>query len=71
MNRFPTHYITDDGVRFVPDDIVRVDQERDTVRITRDDDGDYLVLNCRPATEYGTTPPLLRVGLRLLPPRPA
>ena len=34
------------------------------VAIVKDADGDYEILSCRSATEYGGNPPLLRIGLR-------
>lgn len=62
--RFPTHHIPDDGSRYVPGEMVRVDHSSGQVQIIKDPDGDYEVMGCRPATEYGGDPPPLRVGLR-------
>jgi hypothetical protein len=62
--RFPTHHIPDDGTRYAPGEAVRVDQSSGRVRIVKDPEGDYEVVACRPATEYGGDPPPLRVGLR-------
>jgi hypothetical protein len=65
-SRFPTHHVPDDGVRYAPGDIVRVDQSSSSGRIAliEDPEGDYVVMNCRQATEYTGAPPLLRVDLR-------
>jgi hypothetical protein len=63
-SRYPTHHIPDDGTRYAPGEIVRVDQSSGQVALVKDVGGDYEVLSCRPATEYGGNPPLLRVGLR-------
>ena len=62
--RFPTHHIPDDGTRYAPGETVRVDHSSGRIRIVKDPEGDYEVMNCRPATEYGGSPPPLRVGLR-------
>jgi hypothetical protein len=62
--RFPTHHIPDDGTRYAPEQRVRIDQSSGQVRIVKDPEGDYEVMGCRPATEYGSAPPLLRVDLR-------
>ena len=63
-SRFPTHHIHDDGTRYTPGEIVRVDHSSGQVQIIKDPEGDYEVMNCRRATEYGDEPPLLRVDLR-------
>jgi hypothetical protein len=63
-SRFPTHHVPDEGVRYVYGDVVRIDQSSGRVEIVKDPEGDYEVMNCRPATEYAAGPPLLRVGLR-------
>ena len=63
-SRYPTHHIPDDGTRYGPGEIVRVDQSSGQVAIIKDAVGDYEILSCRPATEYGKNPPLLRIGLR-------
>ena len=63
-SRYPTHHIPDDGTRYAPGEIVRVDQVSGQTTIIKDAGGDYEILNCRPATEYGRNPPLLRIGLR-------
>ena len=62
--RFPTHHIPDDGTRYAPGEVVRVDHSSGQIRIIKDPQGSYEVMSCRPATEYGGDPPLLRVGLR-------
>jgi hypothetical protein len=69
-SRFPTHHVPDDGTRYTEGEIVRVDHTSGRVRIIKDLEGDYEVMNCRRATEYGDTPPLLRVGLRKRVPPP-
>jgi hypothetical protein len=61
--RFPTHHIPD-GTRYAPGEAVRVDLSSGRVAIVKDPAGDYDVVSCRPATEYGGDPPPLRVGLR-------
>ena len=63
-SRFPTHHIPDDGTRYAAGETVRVDQSSGQVRIIKDPAGNYEVVGCRPATEYGGDPPPLRVGLR-------
>ena len=64
-SRYPTHLIPDDGTRYAPDEIVRVDHSSGQLRIVKGPDGDYEVVSCRPATEYADdVTPLLRVGLR-------
>jgi hypothetical protein len=63
-SRYPTHHIPDDGTRYAPGEIVRVDQSSGQIAIIKDAGGDYEILSCRPATEYGENPPLLRIGLR-------
>lgn len=65
-SRFPTYHVPDEGVRYAPGDIVRIDQSSSSGRIdiVKDPEGDYEVMNCRLATEYTGGPPLLRVGLR-------
>jgi hypothetical protein len=63
-SRYPTHHIPDDGTRYAPGEIVHVDQSSGQVAIIKDADGDYEILSCRSATEYGADPPLLRIGLR-------
>jgi hypothetical protein len=71
-SRFPAHHIPDDGTRYAPGDAVRVDHSSGQIQIVKDPEGSYEVMSCRPATEYGTHPPLLRVGLRKREaPRPA
>jgi len=62
--RFPTHHIHDDGTRYTPGETVRVDHSSGQVQIIKDPHGNYEVMGCRPATEYGDDPPLLRVDLR-------
>ncbi len=68
--RFTTHHVADTGVRYAPGDIVRVDQSAAAVGIVKDPNGDYEVFSCRPATEYGSDPPLLRVSIRKRQHRP-
>ena len=63
-SRYPTHHIPDNGTRYAPGEIVRVDQSSGQVAIIKDAGGDYEILSCRLATEYGGNPPLLRIGLR-------
>ena len=63
-SRFPTHHIPDDGTRYAPGEVVRVDHSSGQIQIVKDPQGSYEVMSCRPATEYGSEPPLLRVGLR-------
>jgi hypothetical protein len=63
-SRFPTYHIPDDGTRYTPDEVVRIDHSSGRVEIIKDPDGAYEVMSCRPATEYGDGPPLLRVDLR-------
>jgi hypothetical protein len=62
--RFPTHHVPDEGVRYSQGDLVRIDQSSGAVRLVKDADGDYEVMNCRRAMEYGDDPPLLRIGLQ-------
>ena len=62
--RFPTHHIPDEGTWYAPGDVVRVDHSSGQVRIIKDPEDTYEVMSCRPATEYGDDPPLLRVDLR-------
>ena len=62
--RFPTHHIPDDGIRYAPGETVRIDHSSGRVEIIKDPAGAYEVMSCRPATEYGGHPPLLRIGLR-------
>ena len=70
--RFPVHHIPDDGTRYVPGEPIRVDHSSGQIQLVKDPAGDYEVVTCRPATEYGGDPPLLRVGLRKREaPRPA
>src|SRR4051794_31130184 len=63
-NRVSTHHIPHDGTRYAPGETVRVDQSSGRIEIIQDPDGDYEVVTCRTATEYGGDPPPLRVGLR-------
>jgi hypothetical protein len=53
-----------DGTRYTPGETVRVDHSSGQVQIVKDPEGDYEVMGCRKATEYGGDPPLLRVDLR-------
>ena len=63
-HHYPTHHIPDDGTRYALGEIVRADQSSGQMRLIKDPEGDYEVMGCRPATEYGDGPPLLRVDLR-------
>ena len=63
-SRFPTYLIPDDGTRYPPGEFVRVDQSTGQIQVVADPGGGYEVMNCRPATEYGADPPLLRVDLK-------
>lgn len=63
-SRFPTHHVPDDGTRYAPGETVRVDHSSGQIQIIKDLAGPYEVMSCRPATEYGNAPPLLRIGLR-------
>jgi hypothetical protein len=63
-HRFPTYHIPDDGTRYAPGEVITVDQSSGRIRIVKDPEGTYEVMNCRPATEYDDGPPLLRIGLR-------
>ena len=56
----------------MPGEPIRVDHSSGQIQLVKDPAGDYEVVTCRPATEYGGDPPLLRVGLRKREaPRPA
>ena len=48
---YPSFYIPDEGVVYLPGEVVRVDESSGRPRIVKDEDGD---------------PPLLRVNLRRL-----
>jgi hypothetical protein len=63
-SRYPTHHIPDDGTWYGPGEIVHIDRSSGQIAIIKDAGGDYEILSCRPATEYGKNPPLLRIGLR-------
>ena len=63
-SRFPTHLIPDDGTRYAPGEVVRIDQSSGRIQIVVDPEGTYEVLNCRPATEYAGDTPLLRIDLK-------
>ena len=63
-SRFPTYHIPDDGTHYAPGEVVRLDQSSGHIRIVKDPEGAFEVMSCRPATEYGSDPPLLRIGLR-------
>ena len=63
-SRFPTHHIPDEGTRYAPGEMVRLDHSSGQLQIIKDLQGSYEVMGCRPATEYGGNPPLLRVDLR-------
>ena len=71
-SRFPTHHVRDDGTRYVPGETVRIDHSSGRIQLVKDPQGTYEIMSCRPATEYGGDPPLLRVDLRKREvPRPA
>ena len=63
-SRFPTHLLPDDGTRYTPGEVVRVDQSSGRIQIVVDPEGSYEVMSCRPATEYAGGTPLLRVDLK-------
>jgi hypothetical protein len=63
-SRFPTYHIPDDGTRYAPGEVVHLDQSSGRIQIIQDPEGAFEVMSCRPATEYGSNPPLLRIGLR-------
>ena len=63
-SRFPTHLVPDDGTRYAPGEVVRIDQSTGRIQIVADPEGTYEVLNCRPATEYAGSAPLLRFDLK-------
>jgi hypothetical protein len=63
-SKFPTHLIPDDGTRYTPGEVVRVDQSSGRIQIVVDSEGNFEVVNCRQATEYAGNIPLLRVDLR-------
>jgi hypothetical protein len=63
-SRFPTHHVPDDGIRYAPGEAVSIDQSSGRIQVVKDPMGDYEIVSCRPATEYGGDPPLLRLGLR-------
>jgi hypothetical protein len=63
-SRFPSYHIPDDGTRYAPGETVQVDHASGRIQLIKDPQGGYEVMSCRPATEYGGDPPLLRVGLR-------
>ncbi len=64
--RFPSHYVPDEGLAYLPGETVRVDQSSDQIRIVKDEGGDYEVVDSRRAPELGDEPPMLRVNLRRL-----
>jgi hypothetical protein len=61
--KFLTHHIPDEGVQFVPGDVVSLVHAAGRVQILKDPAGEYEVTGCRPATEY-TDSALLRVDLK-------
>lgn len=65
-DRFPTHHVPDDGTRYAPGEIVLFDHSSGRLQVVKDPTGDYEILNCRRATEYGGATPLLRLSLRKL-----
>jgi len=65
-DRFPTHHVPDDGTRYAPGECVHIDHSSGTIRVIKDPTGEFEILNCRQATEYGGATPLLRLGLRRL-----
>lgn len=63
-SRFSTHHVLDDGIGYIPGELVRVDRSSKQIRIVKDPSGDHEVHSCRLATEYTGGPALLRVGLK-------
>jgi hypothetical protein len=63
-SRFAAYHIPDDGTRYAPGEVVCLDRSSGRLRIIQDPAGAFEVMSCRPATEYGGDPPLLRIGLR-------
>ena len=63
-SRFPTHLIPDDGTRYAPGEVVRIDQSSGRIQIVVDPEGTHEVVNCRQATEYAGDTALLRVDLK-------
>jgi len=66
---FSTHHVPDVGVWYTPGETVRIDESGPQVQLIKDPLGEYEVFSCRQATEYKSTPALLRVGLRRGPVR--
>ncbi len=62
--QYPSFFVPDRDVPRLPGTPVRVDQASTEVQIVEDPDGEYEVVSCRPATELGANPPMLRVNLR-------
>ena len=48
---YPSFDIADDGTPYLPGKLVRVGRSLRQTRIVKDEDGDYEVVDCRPATE--------------------
>jgi hypothetical protein len=68
--KFSTHHIPDEGVQFVPGDVVSLVHAAGRVQIIKDPAGEYEVTGCRPATEYADSA-LLRVDLKKPERRPS
>ena len=64
LGKFSTYHVPDQGIWYVPGEIVRLDETRSSIQIVKDANGDYEVHACRHATEYTGLPALLRVALR-------
>ena len=63
-SQYPSFFVPDGDVPHQPGTPVRVDRASTQVQIIDDPDGEYEVVSCRPATELGADPPMLRVNLR-------
>ena len=61
---YPSFYVPDDGIVYLPGELVRVDRSLRQARIVKDEDGDHEVIECRRAPELGGDSPMLRVNLR-------
>ena len=63
---YPSFYVPDEGIPYLPGEVVRVDHTSGPARVVKDEYGDYEVIDCRLATELTDGPPMLRVNLRRL-----
>jgi hypothetical protein len=52
--------------RYLPGQVVRIDDSRGHARIIRDPDGDHEVIDARPIADVVGTPPMARVRLHRL-----